>query len=366
MRYIITTGGTGGHIFPALALIEEIQKNDTNADILFVGTVNGMEEDICSMMQIPFKALKVRGFMGKGIKSLIAAFLLISAFFKAKTILKEFKADMVIGFGGYASAPCVLAAKSMKVDIYLHEQNSYPGAVNRYFAPFAKKIMLAMPVVEGKFSKEIMQKCVITGNPVRANIAEHAKQDLKNKENKEFNLLVIGGSLGAHSINELIISMLDKLCHENINIVHQCGKKDYDYVKNCYDMSPYPSTCVFPFIEDIKKAYHEADIVIARAGATSLAELACMKKAAIIIPFPHAAHNHQYHNAQILKEKEACMLLEEKYMYKDNTIIDANILFEAIVHLKIKKVLKMNLENNIVPFAKPDAAKTMYDTITQG
>ncbi len=363
MRYIITTGGTGGHIFPALALIEEIEKNDTDAQVLFVGAVNGMEEDICKMHDIPFKALRTKGFMGKGLKSVIAGFLLIIAYFKAKNLLKEFNPDMVVGFGGYASAPCVLAAKSLKVDIYLHEQNAYPGAVNRYFARFAKKIMLAMPIADGKFSEDIMQRCVLTGNPVRANIAEFGKEERNTKEHKELNLLVIGGSLGAHSINEIIISLLDKLCHENINIVHQCGKKDYEYVKNTYAMSPYPPTCVYAFIEDIKKAYDEADIVIARAGATSLAELACMKKAAIIIPFPYAAHNHQYYNAKVLEEKEACILIQEKEMYKDNTVINENILFNAITHLKIKKVLKMNLEKNIATFAKPYAAKSMYETI---
>ncbi len=365
MRYIITTGGTGGHIFPALALIEEIKNQDREAEILFVGAKNGMEEDICHNLKMPFIALKTSGFIGKGLRSIKALFELFIAYFKAKKIITEFQADMVIGFGGYASAPCILAAKSLNIDIYLHEQNAFPGAVNRYFARFAKKIMLTMPISESILSKEIQEKCILTGNPVRKAIANQCNVEKKDTDKKGLNLLVLGGSLGAHSINEIIITLLDKLCHENINIVHQCGKKDYAYVKNAYEASPYPSSCVMPFIENMLDAYTNADIIIARAGATSLAEFACMQKAVILIPFPYAAHNHQYHNAKSLEEKEACLLIEEKNVYKNAKVYDEKLVFDALSLLNTDKAIKEKLEKNIALFAKPNAANTMYNTIIE-
>ncbi len=364
MRFVITTGGTGGHIFPALALCEEIQKNNPNASILFIGAKYGMEKDLCHKRKIPFLALNVEGFIGRGVKCVKAFLLLIKAYFQAKKILKSNNIDVIIGFGGYASAPSILAAKSLNIPIFLAEQNAYPGTVHRYFARFAQKIMLSIPVKNGFFTKKIEEKCIITGNPVREEIALYATKEIEIKNRKSKKLLILGGSLGAASINSLIISLLDDLHKEGIEILHQCGKKDYERVCEAYKKGPYPTSCVQAFIDDMQTTYNEADCVIARAGASTIAELACMKKAALFIPFPFAAHNHQYYNAKALEEKNACLLLEEKELYHNNSVINNRKLLTNISMIfDTNSLLKNELEENIAQFAKPFASKEMYQII---
>ncbi len=363
MRIIITTGGTGGHIFPAIALIKEIQRQNPSAYILFVGAEYGMEKEICEKENIPFVSLNVRGFVGRGFKSISALFLLYKAYFQAKKIVREYKIDTIVGFGGYASAPSILAARALKKNIFLAEQNAFPGAVNRYFADFANTIMLSIPVKEGLYNEEVAQKCVITGNPVREEIAQYADSEVSRTQSKK--LLILGGSLGAQSINSLIISLLDDLHEHNIEITHQCGKSDFERVKEAYTQSKYPTSCVHAFVDDMQSAYANADFIIARAGASTIAEIACVAKATIFIPFPHAAHNHQFYNAQSLLEKNACLLIEEKEIYQENTVTNKELLLEKILYLAENADSRYTLACNVRTFAKKEATKEMY-TIIKG
>ncbi len=364
MNIIITTGGTGGHIFPALALAKEIQEKEANYKVIFVGAKNGMEEELCQKANVSFKALEVEGFIGRGLKSIKALFLLFNAFFKARQIIKDEKIDCVIGFGGYASAPSILAAKSLGKTIFFHEQNAYPGAVHRTFASFAKKIMLSIPVEKTVFPTKIKEKCILTGNPVRSEIAQlytHERDEVENT--KKIKLFILGGSLGAQSINSLIVDILPKLHHKDIEILHQCGKADYERVKSLYEESSYDASCVHAFIDDMKSAYETADIVVARAGASTLAELACVKKACILIPFPFAAHNHQYYNAKSLLDKDACILIEENKMYKNRKVTDSSLLITQILSLASSKERRYTLSQNIKTFAKPYAVEQMLKII---
>ncbi len=364
MNIIITTGGTGGHIFPALALAKEIQEKEPSYKVLFVGAKYGMEEELCKKANLPFKALEVQGFIGKGIKSIKAFFLLLRAFFAARQIIKEQEIDCVIGFGGYASAPSILAAKSLKKTILFHEQNAFPGAVHRAFASFAKKIMLSIPIEKTVFPQKVKEKCVLTGNPVRAEIARLYNESFEEKPKSEkIKIFILGGSLGAQSINSIICDLLAKLHNEDLEILHQCGKADEERVKKLYEDSPYDSSCVHAFIDDMKKAYSEADIVIARAGASTLAELACAAKASILIPFPFAAHNHQYFNAKSLLEKDACILIKEDKMYKNKAVTDSSLLLTHILSLAHSKERRYSLSSNIKTFAKPYAATQMLRVI---
>ncbi len=362
MRILVTTGGTGGHIFPALAFIEEIRLQNPSAYILFVGAKYGMEEELCKKANVNFKALEVKGFIGKGLKSIQACLLLAKAYFQAKKIIKKEKIDIVVGFGGYASAPSIIAAKALRKKIYFHEQNAFPGAVHRVFAPLAKKIFHAMPIANNVFSEKTLKKCVLTGNPVRKEIAQLSDLPIQ-KENKGKKLLILGGSLGARSINTLIISMLEELHAKDIEITHQCGKKDYDFVKKAYEQSPYSSSCVHAFISDMKEAYQQADFVIARAGASTITELACASKPSIFIPFPYAAHNHQYHNAHGFEEKNACILLEEKNLYKNNEVINKELLLNTILSLAQNEEQRYTLALNIRKCAITNATSIMYEQI---
>ncbi len=364
MNIIITTGGTGGHIFPALALAKEIQEKEPSFKLIFVGAKYGMEEELCQKAGIGFKALEVEGFVGKGLRSIKAFILLFKAFFAARQIIKNEDIDCVIGFGGYASAPSILAAKSLKKPIFFHEQNAFPGAVHRVFAAFAHKIMLSIPIEKTVFPQKIKEKCVLTGNPVRTEIAKLYHDNTEAKQEREkIKILILGGSLGAQSINSLICDILPKLHKEDIEILHQCGKAEEERIKNCYKESPYSPSCVHAFIDDMKTAYSQADIVIARAGASTLAELACASKASILIPFPFAAHNHQYYNAKSLVDKDACILIEEHKMYKNKQVINSSLLITHILSLAASKERRYTLSSNIKTFAKPYAVEQMFTLI---
>ncbi len=363
MRIVITTGGTGGHIFPALALAEEIRKQQPDAYILFVGAQYGMEKELCKKANIPFIALNVQGFIGRGLKMFKAAYLLIKEYFKAVKILKEEKIDMVIGFGGYASAPCVIAGKNLRKKVYIHEQNAFFGSFNRHLAKYVTKIMLSMPIENSPHPQEVQEKYLLTGNPVRTEIAELANYPLKSTDTKK--LLVLGGSLGAHSINVLMVSLLKNLAKENIKIVHQCGKRDYELVKEAYANSTYSSSCVHAFIDNMQEAYQNADFIIARAGASTLAELACLAKPSILIPFPYAAHNHQFYNAKTLESRKACILLEEKELFANDKILNKEKLLEKILLLANNLEERNTLARNIRTLAKADAVEKMYKVINE-
>ncbi len=363
MRIIITTGGTGGHIFPALALYKEIKRENPNAYILFVGAEYGMEKEICSKENIPFIGLNVQGFVGRGLKSIKALFLLVKAYFKARKVIKNEKIEKVIGFGGYASAPSILAAKSLNIKIFLAEQNAFPGAVNRLFSKYAEKIMLSIPIKDGILDSSINNKCVLTGNPVRSEIAKYSFEDVQERKTKK--LLILGGSLGAKSINSLIIECLDDLYRAGVEITHQCGKNDFKRVQKAYEKSSYSSSVVKEFIDDMENAYAQADFIVARAGASTLSEIACMSKASLLIPFPFAAHNHQYFNAKSFEDKQACIMIEEKEVYADNMIINKEKFLEKLLMLAENSKERYSLARNVKTFAKPRAVHEMY-TIIKG
>lgn len=304
-RIMLTTGGTGGHIFPALAVAEQLRRE--GADLLFVGSEYGSEAKLARQAGLDFRGLPVRGVLGRGLRSVGAACGLCGAVWLAKGIVKEFRPDAVVGFGAYASFPSLMAAKLGGIPIAVHEQNAMPGVTNRLLAKLARRVFLSLPDVTGAFDPK---KVVITGNPVRESIVEAGKNLAEHPGTRR--LLVMGGSQGARAINSVILASLERLVKADIEIRHQTGSFDIERVLAGYRAHGFDASGVTPFIDDVAAAYRWADLVLCRAGATSVAELAVAGKPAVLIPFPHATHDHQTYNAKVMVDQGAAMLVAEK------------------------------------------------------
>jgi UDP-N-acetylglucosamine--N-acetylmuramyl-(pentapeptide) pyrophosphoryl-undecaprenol N-acetylglucosamine transferase len=310
-KVILTTGGTGGHIFPALAVAEEIRRVYPEASILFVGGEYGQERQLAGQAGLEYLGLPVRGFFGRGLKAVASGVGLLRGIILAGKKINEFQPDLIIGFGGYAAAASVLAGRLKRVPIMIHEQNSIPGVSNKLLGHFAEKICISMPDAQKFFKAE---KTVLTGNPVRKSIGRlFTEREQKIDQMLDIrNLLVLGGSQGAKAINNAVLEDLPLLLEAGFNIRMQTGDKDYSRVAEAIKIFPESRVTASAFIDAMDEAYFWADIALCRAGATTVAELAVASLAAVFIPFPEATHNHQFFNAQQMKNLGAALVLEQK------------------------------------------------------
>lgn len=347
-KVILTTGGTGGHIFPALAVAEELRKRWPHIRLLFMGSLRGPEGRLAADRNIPFEGLKVQGFLGRGLKALPAAMNMLGAVWKARDAMRRFQPDVVAGFGGYASFAPMLAAKLLGVPALLHEQNAIAGSGNRLLAKFAKQICVSLPGTKG-FSAST----VFTGNPVRAAIARLEKKTRQNLERPR--LLVLGGSQGAHALNMFIIKILPELRKKGFELRHQCGSSDLKAVQDAYASNGYDTGCAAAFIDDMAAAYEWADLAFCRAGASTVAELCAVGLPAVFVPFPAAIHDHQTLNAQALVEKGAAMLVPEKNLDGERVL---RLLDEL---LNAERLAQMS--EQAANLAKKDAASLLVDML---
>ncbi|MFL1897087.1 undecaprenyldiphospho-muramoylpentapeptide beta-N-acetylglucosaminyltransferase [Aquimarina sp. 2-A2] len=354
-RVILSGGGTGGHIYPAIAIANEIKRRYPEAEILFVGAKDRMEMQKVPNAGYPIKGLWISGVQRKLTWSnLMFPFKLLSSLFTSKKIIKKFKPDIAIGTGGFASGPLLRMAASADVPTLLQEQNSYPGITNKWLAKSADRICVAYPRLERFFPKEKIQ---VTGNPVR--------QDLLNLEGKQqkgrevyglmagkTTLLILGGSLGARRINQLIESKLDFFKEKNIQIVWQCGKLYFEEYKKYNDRDEVQ---VHQFIETMDLAYASADIILSRAGAGSVSELCLVGKPTLFIPSPNVAEDHQTKNAQAIVDQKGALLIREK---------DLDAAFEkTITGLVEDPELQKNLSRAIQKLALPNATMEIVDEV---
>ena len=320
-RVLLTTGGTGGHVFPALAVAEVL--NERGVSCLFVGSDYGREAEWVREAGLDFTGLPVRGVLDRGFRAVGALGGMALAVFKANKILREFKPDVVAGFGSYASCAALTAAWMRDVPVLIHEQNSFPGLTNRLMGRIAKRICLSMPTSSGEGAESFFPhgKCVWTGNPVRKAFLEAMLHATPSPEaNHTPRLLVVGGSLGSKALNSLILAGLTRLAEAGVDVLHQTGKQDYERVEAGYRAYGMPADRVVPFISDMPAAYAWADLVLCRAGASTVAELAVCGKPAVFIPFPHATHDHQAYNARLVCHDGAAMMFTEKELAKKDAL----------------------------------------------
>ncbi len=354
LRIIITTGGTGGHIFPALAVIEALKKRRPDVDVLFVGGEYGPERDLVQRAGVTFEGLPVRGFIGRGPKALPAMAAMGGSVLRAMGIVRRFSPDAVMGFGGYAAFASVFAAYLMRRPCALHEQNAIAGAANRILGKLVRRVCLSwnQPAVGASFPAD---RCVLTGNPIRADIAALGAVDLERGDKPR--LLVMGGSQGARAINAMVVSMLPALRAAGVEILHQTGANEYDDVRRRYLEAGVPpedaDRMVHPFLHDMARAYAECDLALCRAGATTMAELAATGTPAVFIPFPYAAHDHQTSNARAMQDAGGGVLLPQKDAQR---MAQEGKLAPMLLELLTDKTHLADMRKGALSLARPDAA----------
>lgn len=308
MKMVIAGGGTGGHLFPGVAIAEEFLKRDKENSVLFIGTERGLEARVLKDLGFELRFITIEGVKGRGLRSLTALMKIPQSLVQSFGIIRAFSPDVVIGVGGYASGPAVMAACLMGIKTAIAEQNALPGVTNRILAKFVRRIFVSF-----KESLKWMppEKTVVSGNPIRSRFFETGTDG--RKEDGRFTVLIFGGSQGAHRINEAVkeaLPYLEKL-RDRLRFIHQTGEKDVGDVERAYRGQEMDAG-VSPFIRDMASAYRTADLLICRAGATSIAEITACGKAAVFIPFPFAVNDHQTGNARVLVEAGAAEMIAEK------------------------------------------------------
>ncbi len=306
MRLLLAGGGTGGHLFPAVALAEKLKEQVGSAEILFVGTKQGIEYRVLPELDWNLETVNISGFTGKGSMAKLAVMAKLGqSIMQGRRILKRFCPDIVVGVGGYASAPLVIAAKTLSLPTLLHEQNAIPGLTNRLLARWADRVCVAFAQTTTAFTGV---KAIMTGNPLRSGMT-----DCPPVSGDSPTLLVFGGSRGAKAINDAMCAAVPLImqAHPELRVIHQTGNDDLQRVTSAYAAIDSSNIKVEAFINDMAAVYREADLVVCRAGATTVAELTACGRPAVMIPYPHAAGDHQTANALALVEKEAAIMLEQ-------------------------------------------------------
>jgi UDP-N-acetylglucosamine--N-acetylmuramyl-(pentapeptide) pyrophosphoryl-undecaprenol N-acetylglucosamine transferase len=369
MRFVIAGGGTGGHLFPGMAIAEAFVEREMGNEVLFIGTERGIEARVLAggkfpLRTIPAKPLKGRSLLGKA----KAIWSIPMAITEAYSILKDFQPQLVLGVGGYASGPALMAASLLGMRRAIHEQNVIPGMTNRILKWFSQRIFVSFEETKRYFPGE---KTIVTGNPIRREISEGMKKSKGDRFPPHpespalkppplgwgagFTLLIFGGSAGAHRINEAVMEALGQLQEIKpfLRFFHQTGKEDVDWVSKSYQEKGFDAR-VRPFFEDMATYYQLSDLVVCRSGASTVAELAICGRAAILIPYPYAAHNHQLINAQKLVELGAARIIRDEELSGPS-------LGQTILHLYNHPEERTRMEEQIRLVGRPRAAQEIVD-----
>lgn len=345
-RFLFAGGGTGGHLYPAIAVAEEIKKLKPEAEILFVGSKNKIEGDVVPKLGFKFKSIIVRGFSRKiSYKTFLFPLYLIISLLQSLFIAMKFKPKVALGTGGYVAGPVIWAASVMGSKVILVEPNSYPGITTRLLEKYADEVHINFEYTKQFLRRQNILK--LTGNPIRSSLKITDKREALKRFNlteSKKTLLILGGSLGAQSINIAVEKNLDNLLKNQIQLIWQVGKNYYD------NYSKYHSQeCrVIAFIENMSEAFSACDLVIARAGASTISEIALLGLPTVLIPSPNVAENHQYHNAKALADNNAAILIEDKNLEKE--------LYDIIIKALFDESMLDDLKINIKKFAKPNAS----------
>jgi UDP-N-acetylglucosamine--N-acetylmuramyl-(pentapeptide) pyrophosphoryl-undecaprenol N-acetylglucosamine transferase len=372
MKLIIAGGGTGGHLFPGIAVAEEFLARDPANQVLFVGTARGIESRAVPAAGYPLELISAAGIRGKGTFSQMkGTAMMLYGYAQSRKILKAFRPDMVLGVGGYASLPMVLAARGMQVPRFIHEQNAIPGKTNRLLARFANQVFITLEESATYFPKD---STLLTGNPLRRQIlnmvgsentpkaaskVDDALPPIQGDGHRSFHLFIFGGSQGAHAINSAMTEALQFLQSSGtkLSITHQTGEKDHAEVAAAYRAAGVEAT-VTPFISNMAAEYANSDLIICRAGATTIAEATACGKPCLFIPFPHAVDDHQRKNAEALLKKAACFMMLEWEL-------SGKTLAETIRKLVAEPELVRRTGELAFSLARLDAARIIVDEMTK-
>ncbi len=356
MRVIIAGGGTGGHLFPGLAVAEELKQRNASTEVIFVGTEHGIEARVVPREGYPIRFLRAEGIVGvspvKKIRAIFRAFLSTVDSYR---IIKTVKPDMVIGVGGYASGALVLVAHFMSIPTMILEQNSMPGLTNKILGKFVNSICVTYQESISFFPRE---KTFLTGNPVRLQVLKGSIESayrLFSLEEGLFTIFTFGGSAGARSINTAMVDALNHLydLKDQIQFFHQTGVRDYENVREAYRKAGFKGT-ITPFVYQMGEAYAVADIVVSRAGATTLAEITTLGKPSILVPYPYAAGNHQELNAKKLVEIGAAKMIPDREL-------NGEALAASIRELYLNESLRIEMRKNSRTVGRPEACEKIVD-----
>lgn len=353
MRVIITAGGTGGHIYPALAMINKIKEMEPDSEFLYIGTHNRMEKDIIPKYNIPFETIEIYGFNRKNIfKNIKVLKCLIKSKKKCKKMIKNFNPDVVMGFGGYVTAPVISVAHKLGYTTIIHEQNSIPGMSNKFLMKKVDKVFVSLKSSLNYFPKE---KTIFSGNPCGEDAVKKEaldKKELGLNKNKKL-VLIVMGSLGASNVNNYIISIKDQFQDKDYEILFVTGKKDYEIIIE----NKFPSNVkVVAYVDSLTRIMKNTDIIVTRAGASTLSEIIALNIPSILIPSPYVPNNHQLKNAYDLVNNNAGILIEEKDL-------NGNILIEKIDELFNSPIKYNDLKKNLNKLKIDNSASIIYENI---
>ncbi len=361
MKLIVAGGGTGGHLFPGIAIAEEFLARSQDNQVLFVGSERGIEARAIPRLGYQLELISAAGIRGKGsLAKLKGAAMLLYGYAQSRKILRRFQPDLVLGVGGYASLPMVMAARGMGIPRYIHEQNALPGMSNKVLARIANKVFISLEESAKFFPKD---STLLTGNPLRRQILEMLAQAARttSEPGTALHLFIFGGSQGAHALNVALpqaVAQLPEQLRSRLSITHQTGEQDLQQVQAAYQGIGFGAT-VRAFIDDMASEYRRADLIVCRAGATTIAEVTALGKACLFVPFPFATDDHQRKNAEALLKKGACELLLEQEMA-------GNGLSTTLVRLLEDQAALQQIGTQARALARLDAAERIVDEMLKG
>ncbi|WP_216830871.1 undecaprenyldiphospho-muramoylpentapeptide beta-N-acetylglucosaminyltransferase [Alkalihalobacterium elongatum] len=358
MRVVVSGGGTGGHIYPALSLIKEIKKHYKDAEILYIGTENGLESELVTRENIPFKTIKITGFRRKiSFENVKTIYRFLKGTSDSKKLIKQFNPDVVVGTGGYVCGPVVYAASQLKIPTVIHEQNSVPGLTNKFLSRYVDRIVLSFPESKNFFPET---KTVYLGNPRASEViltdAERGRESVGlNAEKKS--VLIVGGSRGARPINDAFLEVLPEMNKFDYQFLYVTGQVHFDRVMEEVKAKGNPENVIIkPFIHNMPEVLAGVDLIVARAGATTLAEITALGLPSILIPSPYVTNNHQEKNARSLSVKGAAIVRLEKEM-------SGTVLLEDIDEIFKKPGKWEEMHNAALSLGMPEAAKHFVELL---
>lgn len=360
MRIVVSGGGTGGHIYPALAFIKEVKQHHPDVEFLYIGTEKGLEKNIIEREDIPFKAIDITGFKRKlSFENVKTVMRFLKGVKECKKELKRFKPDAVIGTGGYVCGPVVYAASKLGIPTIIHEQNSLPGLTNKFLSKYVDKVAICFEEAKAHFPAE---KVVFTGNPRASEVVSiKGAQSLKSlglQENKK-TVLIFGGSRGAAPINKAVIGMQQELKTRDYQVLYVTGEVHYDKVtEELKKQGAAENMAVKPFLHQMPEYLKALDVIVARAGATTIAEITALGIPSVLIPSPYVTANHQEVNARSLGDRNAAVVLKESEL-------NGQRLIQAIDHILQDEKTLQEMSERTKSLGVPDAAQRLYQVLNE-